>query len=365
MSKTLDQINKFLLDKDNKKYHFNNFNEEEYKISSGSLNLDLALGGGFSAGAHRFTGVNEGGKTSCALAVAKSFQDHFKGNGMVVIVKSEGRLSKDMLKRSGVNTDPERFFVLDCNIFEKVFELIRDLVFNNEEKKKYMFIVDSVDALCRMNDMDKPFNESEQVAGGALVTSVFLKKMVLPITKMGHMMILTSQVRVEVSSNPYASRGGPKVKQAGGNAIKHYSNFILEFEERYNNDIMWQNPAASKIEDKGNPIGHYCKVRFRKSINEKTGAQVRYPIRYGRADGNSIWLEKEIIDMMYLWGFIEKKGAWISFDEDILKELAENKIECPDKIQGDNKLLDLIESNGNLKDFFYNTINNIFDNEKE
>jgi RecA/RadA recombinase len=365
MSKTLDQINKFLSDKDNEKYHFNNFNEEEYKISSGSLNLDLALGGGFPAGAHRFTGVNEGGKTSCALSVAKNFQDHFGKNGMVVIIKAEGRLSNEMLKRAGVNVDSEKFFVLDCNIFEKVFEFIRDLVFNNEENKKYMFIIDSVDALCRMNDMDKPFNESEQVAGGALVTSVFLKKMVLPITKMGHMMFLTSQVRVEVSSNPYASRGGPKVKQAGGNAIKHYANFILEFEERYNNDIMWENPSASKLDDKGNPIGHYCKIRFRKSVNEKTGAQVKYPIRYGRVEGNSIWLEKEIIDMMYLWGFIEKKGAWISFDEELIKDLIDKGIECPEKIQGDNKLLDLLESNGKLKNFFYNIINEIFDNEKE
>ena len=108
---------------------------------------------------------------------------------MVVVVKSEGRLQKEMLDKIGVDQDPEKLFVFDCNIFEKVFELIRRLVFDNDEDKKFLFIIDSVDALCRLNDIDKPFAESEQVAGGALITSVFLKKMVLPITKMGHMMI--------------------------------------------------------------------------------------------------------------------------------------------------------------------------------
>ena len=56
--------------------------------------------------------------------MAKNFQSNFGKNGMVVIVKSEGRLSKEMLKRTGVDQDPEKFFVLDCNIFEKFLNLL-------------------------------------------------------------------------------------------------------------------------------------------------------------------------------------------------------------------------------------------------
>ena len=50
---------------------------------------------------------------------------------MVVYVKSEGRLSEEMLERSGVNTSEDRFFTYKCNIFESVIDLIRQLVHNN------------------------------------------------------------------------------------------------------------------------------------------------------------------------------------------------------------------------------------------
>ena len=349
-------IERFLKDKDNSKYHYNNYEEVDYKIPTGSLNLDLALNGGFCAGAHRFTGVNEGGKTSCALTVAKKFQDHFGENGMVIYVKSEGRLSPELLNRCGIDQDPEKFFRFDCNVYEKVFELLRELIQDNPGNKKYLFIIDSVDALCRVGDYNKPFEDSEQVAGGALVTSVFLKKVILPLTKMGHMLILTSQVRVEVATNPYAARGGPRVKQAGGNALKHYANYILEFQERYTSDIMYSNPSATRIEDKGDPIGHYCKIAFRKSVNEKTGAVVRYPIRYGRKDGNSIWREKEVIDLMKNWGYLDQKGSWISIDEDLLKRLKDGKFEFPEKVQGEQKLIDLLEGDLKLTNFLYNLL---------
>jgi RecA/RadA recombinase len=362
-SATQEKIEKFLKDKNNQKFHYNDLEELDYKIPSGSLTLDLELDGGLPAGVHRFTGPIEGGKTSCSLAVAKNFQDHFGKAGMVVYVRSEGRLDPRMIERCGINTNPDRFFKLDCNIFEKVFEFIRMLVTENDEKRKYLFIIDSVDALCRQNDFDKPFEDSEQVAGGALVTSVFLKKMVLPIVKMNHMMILMSQVRVEVSANPYASRGGPKVKQAGGNAIKHYANYILEFQERYNTDIMFTNPSASRLDEKGKPIGHYCKIVFRKSVNEKTGSMVKYPIIYGRTGGNSVWVEREVSDMMRAWGFLEQKGPWISVDPELLEDLKKKKFECPDKFQGEAKLMKFLEDNPKLMTYLFTYVKKTVFNE--
>ena len=174
--------------------------------------------------------------------------------------------------------------------------------------------------------------------------------------KSNHTMILTSQVRVEVSSNPYASRGGPKQKQAGGNAVKHYANYILEFEERYTTDIVWENPSAARIDDKGNPIGHICKIKFRKSVNEKTNATVRYPIRYGMKDGKSVWVEREILDMLKIWGLIEQKGSWINFDQTLIDEAKKDKIEVPEKIQGEQKLVTLIEQDEKTQNFLLNFI---------
>ena len=128
------------------------------------------------------------------------------------------------------------------------------------------------------------------------------------------------------------SKMGARPKSSGGHAVKHYSNNILEFEERYNSDIFWENPDAETVDKKGNPIGHMCKIAFKKSVNEKTGARVRYPIKYGRTNGNSIWLEKELIDMMALWGYFEKSGAWIKFSEDIYEKYKD--IALPEKVQG-------------------------------
>ena len=103
----LAQIQDYL--EKNKGDHFNFEEERLYTISSGSLLLDIEMGGGIKPGIVRASGVAEGGKTSCALAVARNFQK--MDNSMVVYVKSEGRLSADMVDRAGIDTNENFGFV--------------------------------------------------------------------------------------------------------------------------------------------------------------------------------------------------------------------------------------------------------------
>ena len=102
-SNPLEQIQSYL--EQNKGDHYNFEEERTYTVSSGSLLLDIEMGGGIGPGIIRASGVTEGGKTSCALAFAKNFQK--MENAMVVYVKAEGRLHDDMLERAGLDTSKE------------------------------------------------------------------------------------------------------------------------------------------------------------------------------------------------------------------------------------------------------------------
>jgi len=55
--------------------------------------------------------------------------------------------------------------------------------------------------------------------------------------------------------------------------------------------------------------------------------------------------------MLYLWGYISKKGAWISVEEDFVELLKKEGYEFPAKLHGEPKLNDLLEANPDLIQF--------------
>jgi RecA/RadA recombinase len=344
--------------KTNKEDHYNFEDEVDYKVSSGSLQFDLQLGGGFGPGLHRFVGMNEGGKTSESLEVMKNFCNSLP-NAKGFYIKAEGRLSPEMRERSGV-----RFvfsadewvngtcFVFESNIYETVVEVMRELVAKNEQKTKYCFLLDSVDGLITKGDLDKSFEDSNKVAGGAVIAANFMKRLSIALTKRGHMAIFISQVRADIKLDPYSKAPIRQTSATGGNALLHFANYIVEFEPRYKGDLILQDPANKTIDLKKNPIiGHFAKATIKKSPNEKTNMTITYPIRYGRKNGTSIWVQKEIVDLLYAWEFLEKKGAWINPVDEFKELLNENDLEFPEKVHGDANLFKFIEDNEKICDF--------------
>ena len=359
-----DILNHFL--KANKDDHYNFEEEENYIVSSGSLQFDLQLGGGFGPGWHRFTGMNEGGKTSEALQVMKNFLETIP-NSRAFYIKAEGRLSPEMKKRSGVDFvtshdewEDGKCFVFESNIYEAVAEIISHQNNHNEKKTKFCFVLDSVDGLILKNDMAKGYQDSTKVAGGANVASTFMKKMSIKLAKRGHMAFFISQVRADIKLDPYSKAPVRQTTATGGNALLHFANWIIEYEPRFAGDHILQDPSK-KVDPKTNPIiGVYSKAIVKKSPNEKTNTRLSYPIRYGRTGGTSIWIEKEIVDLLEAYSFIKKSGAWISATEDFKELLAETSFDFPEKIQGVNNLFKHIENDPDLTkylfDFFKNDI---------
>ncbi len=352
-----EQLNSFL--KQNKDSHFNFEQTINYKVPSGSMTLDYYLNGGLGTGLHRFVRMNEGGKTSCALQFLKNFLDVKNENRKGFYIKAEGRLGEEISERSGVKfvTNSEDWtegtcFVFETNIYETAVDSMRQLVGKNQENNKYFFIVDSLDGLLRKDDLAKTFEESQKVAGGAVVAGTFMKKCAAALQKRGHIAIFISQVRDNIKLDPYSKAPVRQTSATGGNALLHFANWILQFEARHKSDLILQDEKAIPDIQKNPYIGHQVKVTVKKSPNERTNSVIRYPIRYGRKKGTSNWIEKEISDFIQGWGMVIKKGAWLSFEEDVVETARKFGVDLSSQIQGVPKLEALISENKNVKKFF-------------
>jgi RecA/RadA recombinase len=337
--------------KSNQEYHLN-FEEaaEQYLVSSGSMILDKVLGGGLGSGLHRFIGANEGGKTNEALHVMHNMMKSVK-NSKGLFVMAEGRLSEDVRNRAGIKfvNNPEDWvtgtcLVWECNITDTVVDFLRGLLKNNHDQEKFCIIIDSMDGLISKEDLEKSSSDARKVAGGALMCSDFLRRVSLGMSKFGHMCIMISQVRSSINVSQYAKADpNNQTNSSGGNAILHYPDWILQFLKQNKSDKILEKPNEQITPD--NKIyGHLAKVAILKSTNESTGQVVSYPIKHGRMNGKSIWIEREIVEMLLMWGYLEKAGAWIKLDEELKGYLTSKKIDFKESYQGSRAFYEFLEN---------------------
>lgn len=367
----------------NKEDHFNFLPDIDYKVSTGSLALDRELNQ-LGVGVHRFVGPPGSGKSSEAMEVARNFLATIP-KSRVVYVKSEGRMSEEIQARSGLTFtkdfktwDDGTVFVFECNIYETIIGLFRDLILNNESNTRYLFIVDSADAVNLKNDMTKDIG-AEKVAGGPMLTKRFLQKFALAMAKYGHMCIYLGQISTEIKIDPYAKTPPRQVSGGGGLGVQHFANQVLEYQEWYEGDLILPDPEARVDRLKNRPLGHVVRVKIKKSDKENRYVTVEIPIRHNQVGGNSIWREREVGDEMLAWGLVSKSnpkaekkedagkkgGSWLYFSEPLVAELTKEGItDLPEKVQGLNQLYDLLESRRDMTTYLFNKFRSMIETAK-
>lgn len=348
--------------KTNDKYHYNFVQGKDYSVSMGSLRMDIHTGGGLKCGIHRLGGPSESGKTSAALEIMKNFLATVeKPRG--IYIKAEGRLSENMIKRSGVKFvdsidewEEGTCFILKTNVYDFVIKFMMELINNNPDSITYCFIIDCMDALGLEENFDKDITDNFKVAGAPLITKKFFSRMSLPISSYGHMVLPISQVSAQIKISQYDGQPIRKESGTGGNALKHYPNWFFDFQDRYGADLILENPAAKPDPEKNKIIGHWAKGVIRKSDNEQSENKFRYPIIYGKEGGNSIWWQKEVLEILIEWGLMVKKGAWFNLDQYAVDLLITrgicNEEVASQKIQGMENAFKFLEENPLIAKFF-------------
>lgn len=335
------------------------YNHEEDNHSQtpcSSLIMNSIMGGGLPSGATRIIGNSSGGKSSIALDFMFNFlKIPLKNKG--VYADSEGKLNKNIQERSGVKfvTDPELWedgtcLIVQTNVFEFLFSFMGDLMRNNPTNTKYFFVIDSIDMLARRDDLIKNMEDSAKVAGGAVLTSVFLKQTSAAMAKRGHYCVFISQVRDAVKIDPRQKTDTNKQgKASGGHALEHAPEWVLNVLPRFQDDIIKEdeNDRNSK------PIGHYCKIDIVKSNNETYGQMIRYPIKYGRVGGTSVWIERELSSFCLMWDFVKKEKSSYYFQEPLLTELKEKGFEIPNKFVGMGNFEKFFEENAKISGYLF------------
>ena len=255
-------------------------------VSTGSLNLDIALGvGGLPRGrVVEIFGPESSGKTTLALQTAAQIQ---RKGGTAAFVDAEHALDPSYAGKVGVNVD--ELLVSQPDTGEQALEIADMLVRSGAVD---VVVVDSVAALTPKAEIEGEMGDSH-VGLHARLMSQALRKLTGNIKRTNTLVVFINQIRMKIG----VMFGSPETT-TGGNALKFYASVRLDIRR------------IGAIKNRDEVIGNETRVKVVKNKMAPPFKQCEFEILYGEG----ISKEGELIDLGVAHNMIDKAGAWYSYN---------------------------------------------------
>ena len=271
-------------------------------IPTGSLAVDLALGvGGIPRGrVVEIFGPESSGKTTLMLHVIANAQ---KAGGLAAFIDAEHALDPGYAKRLGVNL--EDLLVSQPDSGEEALTICETLARSNALD---VIVIDSVAALVPKAELDGEMGMATMGMQARLMSQA-LRKLTAVLAKAKTTCVFTNQIREKVG----VMFGNPETTP-GGKALKFYASVRLDIRRK---DTI--KDAA------GNAIGNHVKVKVVKNKVAPPFAEAEFDIMYNQG----INKEGSILDVGVELGVVDKKGAWLQFQGELIgqgKEAAQKAL---------------------------------------
>ena len=296
--------------------------EDIQSVSTGSLGLDIALGiGGLPRGrVVEIYGPESSGKTSLTLSVIAQMQ---KLGGVAAFIDAEHALDPQYAAKLGVVV-PD-LLISQPDTGEQALEIADMLVRSGSVD---IVVVDSVAALTPRAEIEGEMGDSHMGLQARLMSQA-LRKLTGNIKKTNTLVIFINQIRMKIG----VMFGNPETT-TGGNALKFYASVRLDI----------RRIGAIKKGDE--VVGAETRVKVVKNKVAPPFKQAEFDVLYGEG----ISREGEIIEIGAQLKFIEKAGAWYSYNgekigqgkdnaREFLKENPKIAQEIEDKIRANSSAL--------------------------